>query len=112
METNFRKTVGKVADRIRSERKSLGLSQEELATVSGISFRTFKRLEAGQCDSFEAILRIAYVFEQQTNRTRLSYLDEMFPGAPQSSSNKTPLGALHKLLATRDVVNQRERRKK
>jgi transcriptional regulator with XRE-family HTH domain len=48
-----------LSDRVRLERRRLGLSQVVFAAQCGIALRTFKRLELGECDSIGALIRVS-----------------------------------------------------
>ena len=65
-----------IADRVRVERRKMGLTQQEFAVRCDIPLRTFKRFEQGECDSLEVFLRIALIFE------RISALELLFPAKP------------------------------
>lgn len=65
-----------IADRVRLERRRDGLSQKDFADRCGISLRTFKRFEQGECDSLEAFLRIVITFD------RIVALELLFPAKP------------------------------
>ncbi|GGC04654.1 hypothetical protein GCM10011572_28120 [Pseudoduganella buxea] len=110
MQSDVSLLINKICDRVRAERKSLGLSQEEFAIAAGIAFRTFKRFECGSCDSLEVLVRVAMLLEERTGRSRLNAFDDIFPGVSQGIVNKTPLGALQRLLATRNAVVRRVER--
>lgn len=62
-----------IADRIRIERRKLGLTQQEFAKRCDVPLRTFKRFEQGECDSLEVFLQVAMTFE------RISALELLFP---------------------------------
>ncbi len=68
----------RIADRVRIERRRLGLSQAEFARECRIPLRTYKRFEQGQCDSLEAFLRIVKIFE------RTAAIELLFP--PKAST--------------------------
>ena len=65
-----------LADRVRLERRRIGLTQQEFAQRCDIPLRTFKRFEQGECDSLEVFLRVAITFE------RISALELLFPAKP------------------------------
>lgn len=66
----------KIADRVRAERKRLGLSQAEFSERCGVALRTYKRFELNECDSLIAFIRIVAVFE------RVIALELLFPPKP------------------------------
>ena len=49
--------------KFKNRRKSLGFTQKELATRSGVSFGSLKRFEGSGQISFESLLRLALVLE-------------------------------------------------
>jgi transcriptional regulator with XRE-family HTH domain len=51
-----------ISDRVRLERRRLGLSQVVFAAQCGIALRTYKRLELGECDSIGALIRVSQFF--------------------------------------------------
>lgn len=53
-----------ISDRIRHERRRLGLTQIEFAARCGIALRTYKRLELGESDSIGALIRVAQYLER------------------------------------------------
>lgn len=48
-----------ISDRVRLERRRLGLTQAVFAEQCGIALRTYKRLELGECDSIGALIRVS-----------------------------------------------------
>lgn len=70
------KLLGRIGDRVRSERKRLGLTQVEFAQLCGVPLRSFKRFEAGASDSLTILLRVAQYFN------RAPGLEMLFPAAP------------------------------
>ncbi|MFC0351864.1 helix-turn-helix domain-containing protein [Undibacterium danionis] len=48
-----------ISDRVRLERRRLGLTQVVFAAQCGIPLRTYKRLELGECDSLAALIRVS-----------------------------------------------------
>lgn len=69
------KLLGRIGDRVRGERNLLGLTQVEFAQRCGIPLRSFKRFEAGSCDSLTVLLKVAQYFN------RASGLEMLFPAA-------------------------------
>ena len=65
--------------RMKEERKRQGLSQKQLAEISGVSEDTIKRYETGRANSgrLDVAFYIAAAFGVS--------LDEMLPGKPNSS---------------------------
>jgi len=53
-----------ISDRIRHERRRLGLTQVVFAARCGIALRTYKRLELGESDSIGALIRVAQYLER------------------------------------------------
>lgn len=82
-----------LSDRVRLERRQLGLSQKDFADKCGIPLRTYKRFEKGDCDSLDAFLRIVKAFE------RVITLDLLFPGKPVVLTEvRSPTAALARLM--------------
>lgn len=48
-----------ISDRVRLERRRLGLTQVVFAAQCCIPLRTYKRLELGECDSLGALIRVS-----------------------------------------------------
>lgn len=55
----------KIRNRVRNKRKTLKLSQEELANRSGVSFGSVKRFENTGEISLTSLLKIAVVLESE-----------------------------------------------
>ncbi|WP_320198232.1 helix-turn-helix domain-containing protein [Agrobacterium sp. rho-13.3] len=55
--------LGETAMRIQKLRLQRGWSQEQLATISGLSTRTIQRIERGQAPSLETLQTLAAIFE-------------------------------------------------
>ncbi|MCR5224832.1 MAG: helix-turn-helix domain-containing protein [Alphaproteobacteria bacterium] len=55
----------KIRDRVKSKRKAMKLSQEELAKRSGVSFGSVKRFEGTGEISLTSLLKIAIVLESE-----------------------------------------------
>jgi transcriptional regulator with XRE-family HTH domain len=72
-----------LADRTRYERKRLKLTQQEFAEKCGVGFSTFRRFEAGTCDSLEVLLLIVSAFQ------RIAALDLLFPGEAPPARPRT-----------------------
>ncbi len=53
---------GRLADDVRKRRHAVGLSQAAFATACNVPLRTFKRFEAGNCDSMLVLIKILQVF--------------------------------------------------
>jgi transcriptional regulator with XRE-family HTH domain len=62
-----------LASRIRFERKKRGYSQEVMATLAGVSIRTYKRFEQSCNGGFDNFINILRVFD------RLETLEKVFP---------------------------------
>ena len=71
-----------LASRIRFERKKKGYSQERMASLAGISIRTYKRFEQSCNGGFDNFINILRVFD------RLEILEKLFP-PPVSSSARS-----------------------
>lgn len=67
--------LGRIGDRVRGERNRLQLTQVEFAQRCGIPLRSFKRFEAGACDSLTILLKVAQYFN------RAPGLEMLFPAA-------------------------------
>lgn len=72
-----------LADRTRYERKRLRLTQQDFADQCGIGFSTFRRFEAGRCDSLEVLLLIVSTFQ------RIAALDLLFPSEAPPARPRT-----------------------
>jgi transcriptional regulator with XRE-family HTH domain len=70
------KLLSRIGDRVRGERKRLGLTQVEFAQLCGIPLRSFKRFEAGASDSLTILLKVSQHFN------RVPGLEMLFPAAP------------------------------
>ncbi len=55
--------IGETAMLIQKLRLQRGWSQEQLATISGLSTRTIQRIERGQAPSLETLKTLAAIFE-------------------------------------------------
>lgn len=55
----------RIRDRVKSKRKAMKLSQEELAKRSGVSFGSVKRFESTSEISLTSLLKIAIVLESE-----------------------------------------------
>lgn len=64
---NILSIKNKIKDRARSKRKTLKLSQEELAKRSGVSFGSVKRFESIGEISLTSLLKIAVVLESEND---------------------------------------------
>jgi transcriptional regulator with XRE-family HTH domain len=89
-----------ISNRIRIERRKARLSQRQFADKCGIPLRTFKRFEAGQCDSLEAFLRIVICFE------RTVALELLFPPKPAAIVEPRSAGAVLERIKAR-IQSQR-----
>jgi transcriptional regulator with XRE-family HTH domain len=68
------------------------MNQREFAEICGISLRTFKRFENGNCDSINIFLSIVIMFE------RVSAIELLFPPKdPITIEPRTPMAALERL---------------
>lgn len=65
-----------ISDRIRHERRRLGLTQVVFAARCGIALRTYKRLELGESDSMGALIRVAQYLGRAVG------FDMLFPPQP------------------------------
>ena len=77
-----------VAQRCRSLRKSLKLSQAELALKSGVSLGTIKRFETSGQIAFESLLKLAYLLNAIDDFNLLFYRDEKLIEIEKLFSNK------------------------
>ena len=59
------------SDRVRSERERRAWSQEQLASVAGLSLRTVQRIEKNGSASFESLRSLAAVFELDVMALRI-----------------------------------------
>lgn len=53
---------GRLADDVRKKRNEVGLSQAAFASACNVPLRTFKRFEAGNCDSMLVLIKILQAF--------------------------------------------------
>ena len=84
-----------VADRVRSRRKDLRLSQETLAVRSGVSLGSVKRFEGMGQISFESLVKLAVTLDAVKN------FDALFAEKPDEGRSLD------------DILNEpRQRRKK
>jgi transcriptional regulator with XRE-family HTH domain len=84
-----------IAERVRSRRKDLHLSQETLAARSGVSFGSVKRFEGTGKISLESLLKLAVTLEA------LKDFDMLFTAKPGEG------------LSLDDILNEpRQQRKK
>lgn len=75
--------------KIRKLRKSIGISQLELAIKSGVSFGSIKRFEATGQISLEALLKIAYFFDRLEDFTPVFRADNNLEAIEKLFSDKT-----------------------
>ena len=75
-----------LASRIRFERKKSGYSQEKMASLAGVSTRTYKRFEQNCNGGFDSFINILRVFD------KLEILEKVFP--PPVSSSVRSMGAI------------------
>lgn len=73
------KLLGRIGDRVRGERNLLGLTQVEFAQRCGIPLRSFKRFEAGSCDSLTVLLKVAQYFNRASGLEMLFLLPRYHP---------------------------------
>lgn len=95
------KLLGRIGDRVRAERKRLGLTQVEFAHLCGVPLRSFKRFEAGASDSLTILLRIVQYFN------RAPGLEMLFPAVllpPRGM--QAALKSIRKKLDDRVVVGE------
>lgn len=86
-----------VGDRVRLERRRKGLTQKKFAEVCGITLRTYKRFENGECDSFDAFLAIVIAFQ------RVVAIELLFPSKDAVELKpRTPTSALEHFLSRVD----------
>lgn len=82
-----------ICDRIRHERRQLGLTQVAFAARCGIALRTYKRLELGESDSIGALIRVAQYLG------RAAGFDMLFPPQPLVRPLRGTEAALHSIRA-------------
>jgi transcriptional regulator with XRE-family HTH domain len=61
----------RIRDKVRNKRKTLKLSQEELARRSGVSFGSIKRFESTSEISLSSLLKIAVALESEDDFNQL-----------------------------------------
>ena len=79
-----------LASRIRFERNKKGYSQEKMASLAGVSTRTYKRFEQNCNGGFDNFINILRAFE------RLETLEKVFP-APVSNSVRSMMAIIEDL---------------
>jgi transcriptional regulator with XRE-family HTH domain len=70
------------SDRVRSERERRAWSQEQLASVSGLSLRTVQRIEKNGSASFESLRSLAAVLELDVMALRIDSAPTDLPRRP------------------------------
>lgn len=75
-----------LVSRIRFERKKNGYSQEKMASLAGVSTRTYKRFEQNCSGGFDSFINILRVFD------KLEILEKVLP--PPVSSGVRSMGAI------------------
>ena len=88
-----------MVDRVRAERRKLGLSQLAFAAKCGVPLRTYKRFELDKCDSLDVLIKIIAA----SGRTK--GLELLFFPIDQVVELRTPTAALDRLkrnLSNRD----------
>jgi len=65
--------------KFKVQRKSLGYTQQELATRSGVSLGSLKRFEKSGQISFESILKLAFVLECLGDFEKVCETKEVMP---------------------------------
>lgn len=86
-----------ISDRIRHERRRLGLTQVVFAAHCGIALRTYKRLELGESDSIGALIRVAQYLGRAVG------FDMLFPPQPLVRPLRGTEAALHSLRTKLDA---------
>jgi len=76
-----------LTDRVRQVRRESGLSQKEFAQACAIPERTYKRIEAGKCDSLTNLVKIICYLDRQAS-FNLFFLDEKLPNVPRSAPQR------------------------
>lgn len=87
-----------ISDRIRHERRRLGLTQVVFAARCGIALRTYKRLELGESDSIGALIRVVQYLGRAVG------FDMLFPPQPLVPPLRGAQAALHRI---RDKLDAR-----
>jgi transcriptional regulator with XRE-family HTH domain len=65
--------------KFKERRKSLGYTQNELATRSGVSLGSLKRFESSGQISLESLLKLAFVLECLEDFSAVCEVKEMMP---------------------------------
>ena len=60
---NSNDIMQELKDKFKVQRKSLGYTQQELATRSGVSLGSLKRFESSGQISLESLLKLAFILE-------------------------------------------------
>lgn len=76
-----------ITDRVRQVRRENGLSQKEFAQACAIPERTYKRIEAGKCDSLINLVKIICYLDRQAS-FNLFFLDNGLPNVPRTAPQK------------------------
>lgn len=92
-ELSPRTVRGRLADDVRMRRHAVGLSQAAFAKACDVPLRTFKRFEAGGCDSILVLIKILQVFG------RFDGFDLLFEEAKPQMEARTLLAVEAKLQA-------------
>jgi transcriptional regulator with XRE-family HTH domain len=83
---------------VQKLRLQRGWSQEQLATISGLSVRTIQRIERGQPPGLESLKSLAAIFEVDVSELRAITLEEQaMPIMPSSKSETDELLAFAKI---------------
>ena len=80
-----------VVDRIRAERRRLGMSQQTFADKCDIPLRTYKRFELDLCDSLDVLIKIVCT----CGRTK--GLELLFVPTEPAVKIRTPIAAMERL---------------
>lgn len=89
MASSFLSTL---AERIRSERKSRKLSQQELARKAGISFRAYQNFEATGNTSLKRFVTILHVLGRENELSQLIAQATEFQSLEEFEKSK-PMGS-------------------
>ena len=79
--------LSSITDRVRQVRRENGLSQREFAEACSIPERTYKRIEAGKCDSLSNLVKIICYLNRQASFD-LFFLNSDLPTVPRTAPQK------------------------
>lgn len=82
---------------VQKLRLKRGWSQEQLATISGLSVRTIQRIERGQAPGLESLKSLAAIFDVDVSDLRTATEEPTMPAAPATHSETEEMLAFAKV---------------